>query len=181
MENNKEESLSKSEIIVPIIFIVTVLGLWGLCWYFLRLDIKNRGSFGDMFGAVNALFSGLAFAGIIFAIILQRKELSLQRKELELSRNVMKEQVKYVHMSSQIGALDALLEIYVKQKKRFVDRDFSNIELEKLGFSHGSVGEGKRRELIDEVQQKINGLSKLLEVLTVKLTSDYPNEEKLPT
>ncbi len=46
----------------------------------------DRGAFGDMFGAVNALFSALAFGGVIYAILLQRKELSLQREELELTR-----------------------------------------------------------------------------------------------
>ncbi|MGN7453880.1 putative phage abortive infection protein [Paenibacillus pasadenensis] len=39
-----------------------------------------------MFGAVNALFSGLAFAGIIYTIQMQRKELALQRDELVLQR-----------------------------------------------------------------------------------------------
>ena len=47
---------------------------------------EKRGQFGDMFGAVNALFSGLAFTGVIIAILIQRDELSLQRKELELNR-----------------------------------------------------------------------------------------------
>lgn len=41
---------------------------------------------GDSAGAVNGLFSALAFAGVIFAIILQKKELSLQRHELEQTR-----------------------------------------------------------------------------------------------
>lgn len=50
-------------------------------------DWTQRGTFGDMFGAVNALFSGLAFAGIIYTITLQRQELSLQREELALTRN----------------------------------------------------------------------------------------------
>jgi len=45
-----------------------------------------RGQFGDMFGAVNALFSGLAFGGVIVAILLQRRELELQREELSLTR-----------------------------------------------------------------------------------------------
>ena len=53
---------------------------------------QDRGTFGDMFGAVNTLFSGLAFAGIIFAIILQSKELELQRSELELTREELKGQ-----------------------------------------------------------------------------------------
>ncbi len=47
---------------------------------------NERGQFGDSFGVVNALFSGLAFAGVICAILLQKKELELQRKELEETR-----------------------------------------------------------------------------------------------
>ena len=39
-----------------------------------------------MFGAVNSLFSGLAFAGLIFTILLQRGDLALQRRELVLQR-----------------------------------------------------------------------------------------------
>lgn len=49
-------------------------------------DWQQRGQFGDVFGAVNALFSGLAFAGLIFAILLQREDLELQRQELTLTR-----------------------------------------------------------------------------------------------
>lgn len=46
----------------------------------------DPGQVGDMFGAVNAPFTGLAFAGVIITIILQRDELSLQRDELRLTR-----------------------------------------------------------------------------------------------
>ena len=35
------------------------------------------------------MFSGLAFAGLIYTIFLQRKELALQRKELRLQREEM--------------------------------------------------------------------------------------------
>ena len=45
-------------------------------------DKDERGTFGDMFGAVNALFSGLAFAGLIVTLIMQHEELGLQREEL---------------------------------------------------------------------------------------------------
>lgn len=54
--------------------------------YFALPDWEKRGQFGDVFGAVNALFSGLAFAGLIFAILLQREDLELQRQELTLTR-----------------------------------------------------------------------------------------------
>ena len=52
----------------------------------------DRGIFGDMFGGVAALFSALAFAGLLYAIFLQRDELALQRKELELTREELKGQ-----------------------------------------------------------------------------------------
>ncbi len=51
------------------IFLGVVL-LWALCLGFGVLFFPSwelRGQFGDLFGAVNALFSGLAFAGLIFS------------------------------------------------------------------------------------------------------------------
>jgi len=59
-----------------------------------------RGQFGDQFGAVNALFSGWAFAGMVLAIFLQRKELSLQRDELGLQRAELKLQREEMEKSS---------------------------------------------------------------------------------
>jgi len=47
---------------------------------------EGRGTIGDMFGVANALFSGLAFAGLIVTILMQRKELKLQRKEIGHNR-----------------------------------------------------------------------------------------------
>jgi hypothetical protein len=37
-------------------------------------DVATRGQFGDIFGSVNALFSGLALAGVIVALLLQRED-----------------------------------------------------------------------------------------------------------
>lgn len=54
-----------------------------------KLVEAEKGLFGDMFGASNALFTGLSFTGVIIAILLQRQELKLQRNELELTRNGM--------------------------------------------------------------------------------------------
>ena len=65
---------------------LVIIFLWGMSiivLFWLFPDIGVRGQFGDTFGAVNALFAGLAFAGIIFAIILQKKELELQRQEFK--------------------------------------------------------------------------------------------------
>jgi hypothetical protein len=45
-----------------------------------------------MFGAVNSLFSALAFVALVAAILLQREELEHQREELELTRGEIKGQ-----------------------------------------------------------------------------------------
>jgi hypothetical protein len=48
---------------------------------------ETKAFFGEMFGSLDALFSGLAFAGLIYTIHLQRKDLQLQREELRLTRD----------------------------------------------------------------------------------------------
>jgi hypothetical protein len=48
----------------------------------------------DMYEIVNALFSGLAFVGVVAAILLQRRELGLQREELAETRKELAGQKK---------------------------------------------------------------------------------------
>ena len=91
MSNNADDSEKVPRwlwlLLVLLFLVVSILWrympfTWLHCFF---PDIKTA-QFGDRFEAVNALFAGLAFAGVIFAIILQWKELGLQRKELEDTR-----------------------------------------------------------------------------------------------
>lgn len=50
------------------------------------------GAFGDTYGLINALFSGLAFSALILTLWLQNKELKLQRHELHRTTQQMKGQ-----------------------------------------------------------------------------------------
>lgn len=83
--------------------IITVLVLWIASWLLIDYVIfptsedntslfGNRGAFGDKFGFINSLFSGLALTGIIISIYFQQKELSLQRNELIETREEFKDQ-----------------------------------------------------------------------------------------
>lgn len=76
----------RNNLLSVMIVMALVLFLANLCLVFLPYDENERGTFGDQFGAVNALFSGLAFAGLIYTIILQRRDLKLQRRDLRLQR-----------------------------------------------------------------------------------------------
>lgn len=78
----------------------------------------KAGSFGDQFGAVNALFSGLAFAGVIYAVVLQSKELALQREELEQTRQVLREQKQQLENQNE-----------TMQQQRFENTFFQMVSL----------------------------------------------------
>jgi Putative phage abortive infection protein len=66
----------------PIVFL-----LW-LGYGFFQGELKPDSSLDRL----NTLFSGLAFWGVIWAILLQKSELVLQREELELTRNEVRGQ-----------------------------------------------------------------------------------------
>lgn len=80
------------------------LGL-GIClvWYFGpeivewrggKSEPANSGEFGDLYGVINALFSGLAFLGVLVGIFIQGREFRLQLKEMSVSTREMTEQSK---------------------------------------------------------------------------------------
>lgn len=89
-------SLKSLPIIVLSAVVLMVLAYGGLIVYFSRPitfgNIENVGVFGDSFGVLTSLFSGLAFASIVLTILLQREELQLQRKELQLTREEFRSQ-----------------------------------------------------------------------------------------
>ena len=52
-----------------LIVVAVIISLWALGWLIPAAKFgDSSGSFGDTFGGINALFSGLAFAGVIAAI-----------------------------------------------------------------------------------------------------------------
>jgi hypothetical protein len=79
--------------------------LWIVCTfaiYWLFDSWQTRGTVGDSFGAVNALFSGLAFAGVIYALNLQRRELKSQREEMLATRRVSEAQLAEMKASREL-------------------------------------------------------------------------------
>lgn len=86
------------------IFLVVTL-IWLLVYIVLLFYPISSASFGDSFGGLNTLFSGLAFAGVIVAILLQQKELKESRKELA-------KQAENQVLSARLQALSALSEFY---------------------------------------------------------------------
>ncbi len=90
-ENKKKLNLKRISIFAIFgVVIAMVLGYLGVSHLFEAP--KGAGTFGDMFGMLNALFSGLAFSGLIIAILFQSQELDLQKDELKLTRKELEGQ-----------------------------------------------------------------------------------------
>jgi hypothetical protein len=65
----------------------------------------NPGTFGDTFGAINALFTGVAFAGFLISLALQRQEMAYQKEQLELQREDLQNQTKQLeHQTAELEA-----------------------------------------------------------------------------
>ena len=125
-----DESYSSFYIVSGIIIIV-----WFTSFFIIKNIYPNeteRGAFGDSFGSINALFSGIALAGIIYTMHLQRKELGLQRKELrenrkELARTAkaqenseksQRKQAENLKITAKLNALTAMVEHYDQKMNR---------------------------------------------------------------
>lgn len=55
-------------------------------------NISERGQFGDSFGVLNSLFTGLGFGGLVVTLLLQQKQIRNQEIEIQLQRQ--SEQIK---------------------------------------------------------------------------------------
>lgn len=49
-------------------------------------NASDRGTFGDSFGALTSLFTGLAFVGLIITLRQQKQQIEMQREDLKLQR-----------------------------------------------------------------------------------------------
>ncbi len=109
-----------------IVFVIIIWSASGLVIYHLGDNWGDRGTMGDMFGAVNALFSGLAFAALLFTIFQQREEIRMNRIALEQNRHelmksviaqqnsqeALKEQSTQMHLTAKLNAMNTMITYY---------------------------------------------------------------------
>lgn len=103
-------------------------------------DWGVRGQIGDSYGALNALFSGLAFAGLIVTILLQREDLKIQGKTLKLQIVEQQKQAaetermadelesqKNLMLSQRVeGTVFKLIETFLKYRDTLVSNEFKD-------------------------------------------------------
>lgn len=78
---------------------------------------ESAGETGDQFGSINALFSGLAFTGVVIAILLQREELQEQRRVLKLQQEDLARSVEAQQKSEEALRKRVELEAMLARKR----------------------------------------------------------------
>jgi len=116
---HRQEPTPPSRWWLVVAFVVVVI-LWAInYWWGIRLEAEATkiaassgiastgapsgaaGQFGDQFGAVNSLFSGLAFVGLVYAILMQRYEIAIAKEELEKTKQLIDDQKKSLDIQNR--------------------------------------------------------------------------------
>lgn len=129
----------KTSIILSLSIVVMIIAsylaiLVYFSWPIEELSIRQAALLGDSFGIVNSLFSGLAFAGIIITI-------ALQRQELNESRAVFKSQ-KFE------DAFYRLLDFYKENLNDITDYNSNDSKLKGIGVLSDQI-----RKIVPAISQ----------------------------
>ncbi|MFN8005450.1 MAG: hypothetical protein U0V70_00175 [Terriglobia bacterium] len=111
-----------------------------LFWCFGKWE--ERGQFGDMFGSINALFTALAFAGLIYSARLQQRQLALQQDEIAESTKTQKELLDQQIKAQQ--ELHASLSAQQQEREVRTRKEFSDNVLRAIRYELEAL-----RELYD--------------------------------
>lgn len=160
-ENNQESSLNDNSIsktnwfkwflgatvFVVVSIIVFLLVMKGLPW-----TMEKRGHLGDMFGVIGALFSGLAFAGVVVSMLQQNEDLNLQRKELALQR----QEIAQTNKELKLQRAEMQEQNKTIMLQRFENTFFSMLEMQQkivadLKYESEETGEYKGRDVFDRM------------------------------
>jgi len=141
-------------VVISVTLIILLFSIYTLAIYTSYSDFKppkEVGAFGDMYGGINALFSGLAFGGIILTIYLQRNELTLQRKELRLTRNEFKQQNETLKNQSFENTFFKMISLH----HEIVDK----LEIEEMPlFENVETERYEKRRVFDYCKDKLSRL-----------------------
>lgn len=146
--------LSRSKQILVFLAVILVWGAAPIVVLLVHGDWpESAGEYGDLFGGVGALFSGLAFAGLIGTLVMQREALTKQSEELALTRDSVEQQTKELSLSSealqlqvdemkaQRAEMEASRDTLAKQQEVMAKQAFEGTFFQMLKLWNDRVGE----------------------------------------
>jgi len=175
IENSQDNYLKMFIIIVIGLLVVSIA--FPLLAYWLFSDWTKSGTFGDTYGALNAVFSGAALAGVIVTILMQRNELKNQQVELSLQRSEMIETRKEMLTNRVTNLVFGQLERF----ERCI-QDFSFTHEGKIFKGYDAIFYlNKNKELVYHTPEKSQEIfDEEMRQATIKLLQLYnPNKNEI--
>ena len=139
-KDNNGQLKTKSIFWTSVCIVIIVCVAYFLLFYFVvPVNMEKRGQFGDMFGFIGALFSGLAFAGLIVTMLQQREDLQNQKDEIILQRKDLEAQTEALRLQKEeIAQTNKELELQrqemAEQNKTIMLQRFENTFFNMLSF-----------------------------------------------
>lgn len=114
----KTQDRSTSKWIIFGLVCLCVLVFQGLTFVVVTASVSEwqvRGQLGDLFGITNSLFSGMAFAGVIFTMLLQQDQITNQQEEATQERDEARRSLETQAQANSLTVLTFLLAHYEKR------------------------------------------------------------------
>lgn len=194
-ESNKSSELDEYKNLRPLIkwSVIIVVAFWVINMVSLGfMDSSERGTLGDMFGAVNAIFSGLAFAGIIVSLYMQRIDLKNQQKQLELNHD----EIQQTNKEFKIQNDTLQIQKFENQYYKMIDLHRENVKEMKITFFdhvkvpyHSPMGDDTNNQevlrdiegrkifvgMLNEYESAIKSIQIIQEKLGLKMENNQAN------
>lgn len=161
-----------------------------ITWPIESYSISNSGVFGDSFGMLTSLFSGLAFAGLIITIRMQQEELSLQRQELKLLTTELsnqKEEMKIQNKNISLQVFEATffnsINFLISSRERITFNNKTGSSAIKsvhdtfssFFYSRGSNLNSEKNTKIGEISFTIENFKELEKIIGEEIKYYYSN------
>lgn len=127
--------------------VVIVINIYGLP--------TNAAEAGDMFGGINALFSGLALAGVIFTVWLQSLDVKTNQENLNKSMESNRRSLEIMALSALIQEADSALLRYERWEKTENAGNYDSAKAKVRQALNGHRGQLER--LLNDVQSVTQG------------------------
>lgn len=141
--------------IILLVIIYACLLLW-ISWPITEITIEKAGVFGDSFGLLTSLFSGLAFYGIIITILLQREELQLQRIELARASEAQERSARLMALSDLLKDYKDNIKINAENLNKMINSgayDSKEIDNVRKDLQEDKL---KRDKVLEELEKLVN-------------------------
>ena len=119
--SDRKDGSTRNWVVLSLALVASISGLYIFILLNYFCTWQERGVFGDAWGGLNSLFSGLGLFGVAVALALQKRELAGQERELAAAREeqmrtseILKKQVEALALNA--AAQTTLLALYAKHQ-----------------------------------------------------------------